>query len=97
MKCILLLLLLAQPAGKAELRQKIADLKLKAFEMQMQIELLEKQLHDVEEAEANTPPPTTQSKSPVKLRCSGHNKDGTRCSRNAESGSRYCWQHKPRR
>ncbi|MBZ2183132.1 MAG: hypothetical protein K7J46_00385 [Bryobacter sp.] len=97
MKFILLLLLLAQPAGKAELRQKIADLKLKAFEMQMQIELLEKQLHDVEEAEANLPPPTIQAKPPVKTRCSGHNKNGARCSRNAEAGSRFCWQHKPRR
>jgi hypothetical protein len=97
MKCILLLLLLAQPASKAELRQKIADLKLKAYEMQMQIDLLEKQLHDVEEAEANTPPPAAPTKAAVKTRCAGHNKDGTRCSRNAESGSRFCWQHKPRR
>lgn len=97
MKYLLLLALLAQPADKVELRQKIADLKVKAYEMQMQIELLEKQLHDVEQAETNTPPPPTPLKTVAKVRCAGHTKDGARCSRNAEAGTRYCWQHKPRR
>lgn len=85
------------PPGKEALRQQIADLKVKAFEMQTRIELLEKQLHDVEEAEQNKPLAVAASKKAAPLRCAGHTKDGTRCSRNAEAGSRFCWQHKTRR
>lgn len=98
MRLLLCLLLLTQTVNKTELRQRIADLKVKAFEMQMQIELLEKELKDVEEAEAQQPPPVAApAKAAVKARCAGHTKDGQRCSRNAEAGSRYCWQHKPKR
>jgi hypothetical protein len=86
-----------KPADKVTLRKQIAEMKVKAFEMQTQIELLEKQLHDVEEAEANQPAPTAPTKTAVKVRCAGHTKDGKRCSRNAEPGSRFCWQHKSRR
>jgi hypothetical protein len=89
--------LLADPpkTDKPELRKQIAELKVKAFEMQMQIELLEKQLKDAEEAEASAPVPVA-GKTAVKVRCAGHTKDGARCTRNAEAGSRYCWQHKKR-
>ena len=38
---------------KLVLRQQIADLKVKSFEIQQQVELLEKQVKDIEEAEAN--------------------------------------------
>lgn len=86
-----------KPPTKEALRQQIADLKVKAFEMQSRIELLEKQLHDVEEAEQNKPIPLVAGKPAAPLRCAGHTKDGARCSRNAEAGSRYCWQHKTRR
>jgi hypothetical protein len=91
---------LAEQAGKPDklaLRQQIAEMKVKAFEMQTQIELLERQLHDVEEAESNQPVASPLVKAAVKVRCSGHTKDGKRCSRNAEAGSRFCWQHKARR
>jgi hypothetical protein len=86
-----------KPADKVTLRKQIAEMKVKAFEMQMQIELLEKQLHDVEETEANQPTPVVAAKTAVKARCAGHTKDGKRCSRNAEAGSRFCWQHKGKR
>ena len=82
---------------KIAMRQHIADMKVKAFEMQTQIELLERQLHDVEEAEANQPLVSSLKQAPAKVRCSGHTKDGKRCTRMAEPGSRSCWQHKPRR
>ena len=82
---------------KIAMRQQIADMKVKAFEMQTQIELLEKQLHDVEEAEANLPLAANGKQAPAKVRCSGHTKDGKRCTRMAEHGSRFCWQHKAHR
>jgi uncharacterized protein YlxW (UPF0749 family) len=82
---------------KLALRQEIADLKVKAFELQQKIELLEHQLKDVEEAEANRPVISPALKTVAKTRCAGHTKDGARCSRNAEPGSRFCWQHKARR
>lgn len=79
------------------MRQRIADLKVKAFEMQMQIELLEKQLKDAEEAAANAAAAAVPvAKVPVKVRCAGHTKDGARCTRYAEAGGRFCWQHKKR-
>jgi len=90
----------AQQTGKADksaMRQQIADMKVKAFEMQTQIELLERQLHDVEEAESNQPVSTPGAKVAVKARCAGHTRDGKRSSRNTEAGSRFCWQHKARR
>ena len=79
------------------MRQQIADMKVKAFEMQTQIEVLEKQLHDVEEAEANQPPPTNGKAVQAKIRCSSHTKDSKRCTRMATPGSRFCWQHKTHR
>jgi hypothetical protein len=99
MRCLVLLiaLVLSASSSKEELRQRIADLKIKAFEIQTQVELLEQQLKDLEQAEANQPPPASKLSAPVKVRCSGHTKDGKRCTRNAEPGSRFCWQHKARR
>lgn len=82
---------------KDELRKQIAELKVKAFEIQTQVDLLEAQLKDIETAEANAPVPTPKSAAPVKIRCAGHTKDGQRCSRHAEPGSRFCWQHKTKR
>lgn len=82
---------------KDELRKQIAELKVKAFEIQTQVELLEAQLKDIETAEANQPIPTVKAATPVKVRCAGHTKDGQRCSRHAEPGSRFCWQHKAKR
>lgn len=100
--CLLFVLVCAtaQQTGKPDkiaLRQQIAEMKVKAFEMQTQIDLLEKQLHDVEEAEANQPIVTPGAKVAVKVRCQGHTHDGKRCTRNAEPGSRFCWQHKSKR
>ena len=80
---------IAQETGepdKLALRQQIAEMKVKAFERQTQIELLEKQMHDVEEAEANQPIVTPGAKVVVKVRCQGHTYSGTCCSRNAEAG-----------
>lgn len=100
--CLLLVLVCAaaqtadQP-DKMALRKEIAELKVKAFEMQQQIELLERQLKDVEEAEANRPVAAPSAKTAAKVRCAGHTKDGKRCSRFAEPGSRFCWQHKSHR
>lgn len=100
--CLLFVLVFAaaqQPGapGKLALRQQIAEMKVKAFEMQTQIELLERQLHDVEETEANQPVVTSAAKVAVKVRCQGHTRDGKRCGRNTQPGSRYCWQHKSKR
>lgn len=91
---------IAQETGKPDklaLRQQIAEMKVKAFERQTQIELLEKQMHDVEEAEANQPIVTPGAKVAVKVRCQGHTHGGKRCRRNAAPGSRLCWQHKSKR
>jgi hypothetical protein len=90
----------AQQSGKPDkiaLRQQIAELKVKAFEMQTRIDLLERELKDVEDAEANQPLVTPATKLAVKVRCGGHTHDGKRCTRNAEPGSRFCWQHKSKR
>jgi len=100
--CLLVVLAcsVAQETPKPEkvaLRQEIADLKVKAFELQQKIELLEHQLKDVEEAEANRPVVSPALKTVAKARCAGHTKDGKRCTRNAEAGSRFCWQHKGHR
>ncbi len=100
--CLLVVLVCAasqqtDKPDKLALRRQIAEMKVKAFEMQTQIELLEKQLHDVEEAEANQPLVTAGAKLAVKVRCQGHTHDGQRCTRNAEVGSRFCWQHKSKR
>ncbi len=106
MKVLSLLLVLVcaaaqQPAppkpDKAALRQQIAEMKVKAFEMQTQIELLERQLHDIEEAEANQPVAAPNAKTAVRVRCAGHTHDGKRCTRYADPGSRFCWQHKMKR
>ncbi|MDX2270193.1 MAG: hypothetical protein NW208_18980 [Bryobacter sp.] len=81
---------------KEDLRKQIAELKVKAFEIQTQVELLEAQLRDIERAEELKPLPLAAKTPPAKVRCAGHTKDGKRCSRHAEAGSRYCWQHKQR-
>lgn len=87
----------AAPAPtKEDLRKQIAELKVKAFEIQTQVELLEAQLRDIERAEELKPLPLVAKTPPAKVRCAGHTKDGKRCSRLAEAGSRYCWQHKTR-
>jgi hypothetical protein len=86
-----------EAATKDSLRQKIAELKIKAFEIQTQVDLLEQQLKDLELAESLQPLPIPAKGAAPKLRCAGHTKDGARCTRNAESGSRFCWQHRPRR
>ena len=81
---------------KLVLRQQIADLKVKSFEIQQQVELLEKQVKDIEEVDANriAAAQVNSKTAPVRARCGGHTKDGKRCTRMAESGSRFCWQHK---
>jgi hypothetical protein len=82
---------------KDELRKQIAELKVKAFEIQTQVDLLEAQLKDIETAEANQPLPAAKATAPVKVRCAGLTKEGARCTRHAEPGSRFCWQHKSKR
>lgn len=78
------------------LRQQVADLKVKSFELQQQVELLEKQIKDIEDAEANklAAAQVTSKQGPARGRCGGHTKDGKRCTRMADAGSRFCWQHK---
>lgn len=92
----LALLAFASPT-KDELRKQIAELKVKAFEIQTQVELLEAQLRDLESAESNQPLPPAKTPAAPRVRCAGHTKDGSRCSRYAEAGSRFCWQHKAKR
>ncbi|WP_031499050.1 hypothetical protein [Bryobacter aggregatus] len=81
---------------KDALRKQIADLKIRSFELQQQVELLEKQLKDVEEVESAQAAASfvTSQAAPAKFRCAGHTKDGKRCTRMAEAGKRFCWQHK---
>ncbi len=81
---------------KMALRQQISDLKIKSFEIQQQVELLEKQIKDIEEADANklAASQAISKTAPARARCGGHTKDGKRCTRMADSGSRFCWQHK---
>ncbi len=93
---LLAVLAFASPT-KDELRKQIAELKVKAFEIQTQVDLLEAQLRDIETAEANAPVPAPKSTAPVRVRCAGHTKEGARCTRHAEAGSRFCWQHKTKR
>lgn len=40
-------------------------------------------------------PPSGESKS-ASRQCAATTKKGTRCKRNAEPGSIYCWQHRPK-
>lgn len=89
----------APKPDKLVIRQQISDLKVKSFELQQQVEMLERQLKDVEESEANQSAAAlaTSKQAPLKTRCSGHTKDGKRCTRMAETGSRFCWQHKSHR
>jgi hypothetical protein len=89
--------LTAQAPTKEELRQRIADLKVKAFEIQAQVEILEAQLKDLERDEELKAQELPVKGAPAKVRCAGHTKDGKRCIRQAEAGSRFCWQHKVRR
>lgn len=50
----------------------------------------------VKNSQHSSSPPTTQShQQPTEHRCKGLTKSGKQCSRNAENGSEYCWQHRP--
>jgi hypothetical protein len=82
---------------KDALRKQIAELKVKAFEIETEVQLLEQRLKDIETAEALAPVPVAAKAAPAKMRCAGHTKEGARCTRFAEAGSRYCWQHRKRR
>lgn len=89
----------APKLDKATLRQQIADMKVKAFEIQTHIEMLERQLRETEEAEERALALKTSAKGnasggTVKTRCAGTTRDGKRCTRPADPGSRFCWQHK---
>lgn len=83
---------------KNAIRMQIAEMKVKSFEMQTQIEVLEKQLKDAEEVEERALAAKVTGKAAAgtsaKVRCSGSTRDGKRCTRPADPGSRYCWQHK---
>jgi hypothetical protein len=82
---------------KADTEAQLGQLKLKSYEMQLEVERLEKKLKALEESPEPTlaelgvapPPPANQ-----RARCSGRTGEGARCTRNAAAGTKYCWQHK---
>lgn len=44
---------------------------------------------------SSSPPATNVDQQSTEHRCKGLTKRGKQCSRNAEEGSEYCWQHRP--
>jgi hypothetical protein len=44
-------------------------------------------------AEPRSSPPASAAPAPRSTRCQATTKKGTQCSRSAQAGSSYCWQH----
>ena len=82
----------------AILRQ-MAETKAKLSALELDLQLLE----ESRSAEPVAPPPTSWREAPsapdgaakkTSVRCLSVTRDGKRCTRTAEAGTKYCWQHK---
>jgi hypothetical protein len=81
---------------RAELLRQVGDLKAKLAALEIELQLLEE-----ERAAAGVAPPPAGSTwrdspdpaKPARARCASVTKDGKRCTRAAEPGKKYCWQH----
>lgn len=91
---------------RAELLRKMAELRagLQALELELQLLEEEKQSTPVEAAAANqtawretVKPDGRKDEEMVKKarpRCAAFTSGGKRCTRSAETGSKFCWQHR---
>ena len=91
---------------RAELLRKMAETRasLQALELELQLLEEERQQAPVEPAASNSPawretvrPDGRKDEEAVKKarpRCSAFTAGGKRCTRSAEAGSKFCWQHR---
>lgn len=85
------------------LNNKVDQLKTENSNLKLEIELLKSNLKnmgypyipkDGENSNSNNVKSRTTQDKPVSSgRCQATTKKGTQCSRNAEPGRNYCWQH----
>ena len=91
---------------RAELLRSMGDLraKLQALELELQI-LEEEHQHKPAETVATSPTGWRESIKPdgrkeeevvkkARPRCTAFTSNGKRCTRSAEAGSKFCWQHR---
>lgn len=84
---------------RAELLRQVGDLKAKLAALEIELQLLEEE----RAAAAGVAPAPAASTwrdgggadpaKPARARCASITKDGKRCTRAAEPGKKYCWQH----
>ena len=96
----------AASAGKKEHLERRAAILRQMAETRAKLSALELDLQLLEEsrsAEPTAPPPTAWREEPstpdgvpkkTSVRCLSVTRDGKRCTRPAEAGTKYCWQHK---
>ncbi len=84
---------------RAAILRQMAETKAKLSALELDLQLLE----DSRSAEPVAPPPTAWREEPgtsdgvakkTSVRCLSVTRDGKRCTRTAEVGTKYCWQHK---
>lgn len=87
---------------RAVILRQMAEVKAKLAALELELQILE----EARSAEPGAPPaPATSWRdeaalaaepSPKKavVRCVSVTRDGKRCTRSAEAGSKFCWQHK---
>ena len=84
---------------RAAILRQMADTKAKLSALELDLQLLE----ESRSAEPAAPPPASWREDPAapenaakkpSARCLSVTRDGKRCTRPAEAGTKYCWQHK---
>ncbi len=87
----------------APLKEAIVSLQITMRELQAQIARLEQIVEGLKQAPAPAPasaasslgaPSSRRTQPAVRPQCAATTAKGVRCSRRAEEGSGYCWQHK---
>jgi hypothetical protein len=102
---VVLFLCLLAPPTPAELErtdqliESVTAMKAKVAALQAEIDNLLRTLSEQRGALQRGPQPFSYLSTPegdtkeAKQRCAANTSAGKRCTRPAESGSRYCWQH----
>ena len=84
---------------RAAILRQMAETKAKLSALELDLQLLE----ESRSAEPAAPPPASWREEPsapdgvtkkTSVRCLSVTRDGKRCTRPAEAGTKYCWQHK---
>ena len=106
---VLLLCLLAPPPNAElertdQLIQQVTEMKAKVSALQAEIDALLRTLSEQRGAQQKGPQPFayltpsegegSPKSAAATVRCAANTSNGKRCTRPAEAGSRYCWQHK---